>query len=259
MDELDLGGLSGLPGLDAVREQIAVIRAELARRDAGIAVTRPAWKNLVFTGGPGTGKSRTAGAVGGIYRRLGVLTSGHLTEVASADLAGPTSQETANLVREAASRERGGVLLITDADAYANPRARDQQVLRCLHEVLTEIRDDLVVILAGPPGQLRRLLRASPALASRFPVIIDFPAYTAGQLAAIFATLAGEAGFTLTPDAARKTARSRDLSGDPPFLSLSHALSASNLTTQQCQSGKSSSSCWVSATAPGKTRPQTCR
>ncbi len=68
----------------------------------------------------------------------------------------------------------------------------------------TDFRDDLAVILAGQAGQLRRLLRANPVLASRFPVIIDFPRYTAGQLAAIFATLAGGAGFTLTPAAARK-------------------------------------------------------
>jgi hypothetical protein len=54
MDEL-----AGLPGLETVHEQlarwIAVIRAELARREAGIAVGRPAWKNLVFTGGPSHG------------------------------------------------------------------------------------------------------------------------------------------------------------------------------------------------------------
>src|SRR5258708_7996172 len=54
--ELDMGGLAGLPGLDAVREQlagvIAVIRAELARRGAGLAVTPPAWQNLLFTGAP---------------------------------------------------------------------------------------------------------------------------------------------------------------------------------------------------------------
>lgn len=61
-----------------------------------------------------------------------------------------------------------------------------------------------MVILAGQAEQLRKLLRARPALAARFPVIIGFPGYTAGQLAAIFAALAGEAGFTLTPAAARK-------------------------------------------------------
>jgi hypothetical protein len=62
------------------------------------------------------------------------------------------------------------------------------------------------VILAGRADPLRDLLRANPALAARFPAVIDFPGYTASQLAAIFATLADEAGFTLTPDAARKAA-----------------------------------------------------
>ena len=62
------------------------------------------------------------------------------------------------------------------------------------------------MILAGQEGPLRGMLHANPALAARFPAVIDFPGYTAGQLAAIFATLAGEAGFTLTPDAARKAA-----------------------------------------------------
>jgi hypothetical protein len=60
--------------------------------------------------------------------------------------------------------------------------------------------------MTGEAQPLRGLLRASPPLAVRFPAVIDFPGYTAGQLAAIFATLAGEAGFTLTPDAASKAA-----------------------------------------------------
>jgi hypothetical protein len=53
-----MGGLAGgVPrGLEAVSEQlagmIAVLRAEQGRRQVGTAVTRSAWKNLVFTGGP---------------------------------------------------------------------------------------------------------------------------------------------------------------------------------------------------------------
>ena len=62
------------------------------------------------------------------------------------------------------------------------------------------------MILAGSEGPLRGMLNANPALAARFPAVINFPGYTAGQLAAIFVTLADEAGFTLTPDAARKAA-----------------------------------------------------
>ena len=55
-----MAGLTGLAGLEAVSEQlagpIAVLRAEQARRKAGAAVTRAAWKNLIFIGGPGSGK-----------------------------------------------------------------------------------------------------------------------------------------------------------------------------------------------------------
>lgn len=55
-DSEDIGGLADLPGLKAVRDQlaarIAVLQAEQARRNAGVEVRRPTWKNLVFTGGP---------------------------------------------------------------------------------------------------------------------------------------------------------------------------------------------------------------
>ncbi len=71
-----MSGLTELPGLETISEQlaraIAVIRAELARQDASVAVARPAWKNLVFTGGPGSGK--VAGRQG---RRPHLSRAGH--------------------------------------------------------------------------------------------------------------------------------------------------------------------------------------
>ena len=39
-------------------------------------VRRRVWKNLVFTGGPGSGKSRTAAAVGQAYQKLGCCRAG---------------------------------------------------------------------------------------------------------------------------------------------------------------------------------------
>ena len=210
----ELGGLASLPGLETVSDQlaglIAVLRAEQARRQAGTAVTRAAWKNLVFTGGPGSGKTRAARAVARVYTGLGLLAFGHLREIAAADLTGTTLQETGTLVGEAARRAAGDLLMINDAHTWYRLPDRGRHLLRCLYQELTDSRDhsagQLAVILAGRVGPLRDLLRASPALAARFPAVIDFPGYTAGQLAAIFATLAGEAGFTLTPDAARKAA-----------------------------------------------------
>ena len=77
-----MGALAGLPGLEAVSEQlaglIAVLRAEQARRQAGRAVRRAAWKNLVFTDGPGSGNTRAARAVTRLYTELGLLAFGHL-------------------------------------------------------------------------------------------------------------------------------------------------------------------------------------
>jgi hypothetical protein len=171
-------------------------------------VRRPAWKNLVFTGGPGTGKSRAAAAVARGYQDLELLPLGHAAEVAAADLTGPKPWEAARLMNEAARLVPGGVLMITDAHAWCDLPDQGQQMLRCLYQLLTQVRDrrreDLLVILAGQARPLGELLRVSSALAARFPTIIDFPGYTANELAIIFAVLAEEAGFTLTPAAARK-------------------------------------------------------
>ena len=100
--------------------------------------------------------------------------------------------------------------MITDAHAWYDLPDHGQQMVRCGYQLLTQVRDrvreDLAVILAGQARPLGELLRAGPARAARFPAAIDFPGYTADQLAAIFAALAEEAGFTLTPAAAPEAA-----------------------------------------------------
>jgi hypothetical protein len=196
----DIGGLAGLSGLKTVREQLAAriaVQAEQACRAVGVEVRRPAWKNLVFTGGPGTGKSRAAAAVARDYRDLGLLPLGHVAEVAAADLADKKPWEAARLVDEAAGRIRGGVLMITEAHGWYDLPDHGRQMLRCLYQLLNQVRDrhreDLAVILAGQAHPLGELLRTSPALATRFPAVINFPGYTADELVAIFAALAEEA------------------------------------------------------------------
>jgi predicted ribonuclease YlaK len=73
----DVGGLIGRPGLEAVERRlegvIGVLRAERQRRLAGSVIRRPAWKNLVFAGAAGSGKSRAAAAMGRVYKELGLL------------------------------------------------------------------------------------------------------------------------------------------------------------------------------------------
>jgi hypothetical protein len=135
-------------------------------------------------------------AVTRIYTELGLLSFGHLHEIAAADLIGTTLQETGTLVAETIRRASGDLLMINDAHAWHGLPDHGRHLLRCLYKELTDSAGQLAVILAGKQGPLRDMLHANPALAARFPAVIDFPGYTAGQLAAIFATLAGEAGFT---------------------------------------------------------------
>ena len=59
---------------------------------------------------------------------------------------------------------------------------------------------------AAVAGYVDGAFQTAHVLAARFPHLITFPRYTAAQLAAIFAALAGEAGFALTTAAAGKAA-----------------------------------------------------
>jgi len=140
-------GLSGLQGLEGVRSEldvvIAVLKAEQVRRKAGSAVRRPAWKNLLFTGPPDSGKSRTAIAVGQTYGKLGVLSNGRVLQTAAADLVGAGPEETGKLVGQAARLAAGGILMINDAHNWYRLPDRGHQVLRRLHEKLSEHRDTL--------------------------------------------------------------------------------------------------------------------
>jgi hypothetical protein len=58
------------------RPGFPVVRAERARILAGAQVRRRAWKSALFTGGPGSGKSRAAAVIARAYQELGVLPFG---------------------------------------------------------------------------------------------------------------------------------------------------------------------------------------
>jgi len=195
--------LDRMTGLAEVKAQVRLLaaeaRADQLRRDAGMP-DRASSRHLVFAGPPGTAKTTVARLIAAIYAQLGLLTSGHLVEVARADLIGPYIGQTAPMVTDAVSRALGGVLFIDEAYSLTlsdSPRDYGAEAVATLVKLMEDHRRDLVVIAAGYPDQMQQFLRANPGLASRFARTIRFPGYTDGELAEIFTQMAQADGFQL--------------------------------------------------------------
>ena len=180
-----------------VRLLVAEAEAARMRREAGMPVAaRP--KHIVFTGSPGTGKSKIARILGRIYADLGVLSSGHLVEVDRSDLVGEYVSESGPRVRRAVERAHGGVLAINDAhNLVPGESPRNREAIDVLLACVQAQPDDLVVVLCGPEGQMNGLLKSDSELAAFFPKQLHFPDLGEDDLIEIFLAKAADAGFAL--------------------------------------------------------------
>jgi SpoVK/Ycf46/Vps4 family AAA+-type ATPase len=193
--------LESCVGLQSVRSEVRLLVAEAEaarmRREAGMPVAaRP--RHIVFTGNPGTGKSKVARILGRIYADLGVLSSGHLVEVDRSDLVGEYVSESGPRVRRAVERAHGGVLAINDAhNLVPGESPRNREAIDVLLACVQAHPDDLVVVLCGPEGQVNGLLKSDSELAAFFPKQLRFPDLGEEELIEIFRVKAVDAGFAL--------------------------------------------------------------
>ncbi|MGI5327781.1 AAA family ATPase [Actinomadura nitritigenes] len=198
--------LAACAGIAPVKREVDALVAEAKaarlRREAGMALAaRP--RHLVFTGNPGTGKTKVARILGRIYAGLGVLSSGHMVEVERADLLGEYATESVLRVRRAVEQALGGVLVVRDAHAFVAAAAvdavRGREVLDVLLTTVQAHADDLVVVLTGPQAEMNGLLKSHPDLAALFPRNVHFPDLTDDELVQVFAGKAADGGFALAP------------------------------------------------------------
>ncbi|MEV7601204.1 right-handed parallel beta-helix repeat-containing protein [Kitasatospora sp. NPDC089797] len=197
--------LQALVGLEGVKEQVATLvnLNKLARRreQAGMPAL-PMGRHLIFAGPPGTGKTTVARLYGAILAELGVLRSGHLTEVARADLVASIVGGTAIKTTEVFQSALGGVLFIDEAytlSAGSGGTGPDfgREAIDTLVKLMEDHRDDVVVIVAGYSEEMTDFLASNPGLASRFSRTVEFRNYSAEELVTIVQRAAAAHGFDL--------------------------------------------------------------
>ncbi|MGW5096877.1 AAA family ATPase [Streptomyces nodosus] len=197
-----LAELERMVGLEPVKRQVKALSAQLnmarLRAEQGLPV-QPPKRHFVFSGPSGTGKTTVARILGRVFYALGLLGGDHLVEAQRADLVGEYLGQTAVKANELIDSAIGGVLFVDEAyslsnSGYGKGDAYGDEALQVLLKRAEDNRDHLVVILAGYPEGMDRLLAANPGLSSRFTTRVDFPSYRPTELTAIGEVLAAENG-----------------------------------------------------------------
>ena len=160
--------------------------------------------HMVFSGNPGTGKTMIARLMARIYKCLGVLSKGQLVEVDRSGLVAGFVGQTAIKVMEVVEKAKGGVLFIDEAYALTQRRGENdfgQEAVDTLLKAMEDLRDDLIVIVAGYDELMDGFIHSNPGLESRFNRFLHFPDYSLDEMCEIFEMQCKKGYFTLNDDA----------------------------------------------------------
>ncbi len=206
-----------------IKQNIAIARFNRAKEELGLT-TKSISRHMVFTGNPGTGKTTFAREVAKVYHALGLIGRAHVHEVKREDLVagyvGQTAIKTMAEIEKAVGIERdkdgkvvqndtpkGGVLFIDEAYSLSREAGASggkdfgQESIDTLVAAMENMRNDLVVIVAGYTGPMKNFIDANPGLKSRFMTYIDFADYDMKELGQIMDFMLQERGYTMSAEA----------------------------------------------------------
>ena len=204
--------LDGLVGLTEIKDRVLdhakYIQFLQLRKEVGFEEKDSINVHSVFIGNPGTGKTTVAKMMGRLYRKMGLLTRGHVHVVDRVDLIGEYIGQTAPKVKAAIEFARGGVLFIDEA--YSLVRSPEdtkdfgREVIEILVKEMSDGPGDLAVIVAGYPKEMDKFLDSNPGLKSRFKHYFEFADYLPQELSKIAQYACQEMEVKLTAEATSK-------------------------------------------------------
>jgi SpoVK/Ycf46/Vps4 family AAA+-type ATPase len=199
----ELDALVGLqPVKDEVRRLVATVRANKMRTEKGLENNVTMSYNFVFTGNPGTGKTTVARILGKAFRALGVLDRANFVETDRSGLVAKYEGQTAAKTNKLIDSAMGGILFIDEA-YQLNQGENDQygaEAVATLLKRMEDARGSMVVIIAGYKAEMKRFMEINSGLESRFNRTVEFPDYSAKELAEVYRSMAKKAKYKLSAD-----------------------------------------------------------
>ena len=158
--------------------------------------------HMCFVGNPGTGKTTVARIMGQVLKDKGVLRIGKFYEHHARDLCGEYVGHTAPKTHAICEEAYGSVLFLDEAYSLAADHDRYDYGKEAIDTLIAEMEnhgDDLVVVFAGYPDDIEKMISLNPGMRSRIPYTLTFSSYTPEQLAAIFEKMLSSS-FSYTED-----------------------------------------------------------
>ncbi len=202
----NLDGLIGLSGIKkSVRDHINYLNFLKLRKEKGFEESGKINLHSVFTGNPGTGKTTVVNMLGKIYKKMGLLSKGHVVEVDRADLVAEYIGQTAPKTKKIIETARGGILFIDEAYSLARQGddAKDfgKEVVEILLKEMSDGAGDIAIMGAGYPKEMETFLESNPGMRSRFAHVYEFEDYLPDELLAIAIAGTFKKGVKMADDA----------------------------------------------------------
>ncbi|MGV0743865.1 AAA family ATPase [Mycolicibacterium sp. XJ870] len=193
-------------GMEAVKTQIRRLESSmmLAQKRAEMGIqTKELALSFIFSGPPGTGKTTMARVLAKLLFGLGIIARPEVEEVRRADLVGEYLGKSEAKTNTVIDRALGGLLFIDEAyalfgkgysegDAYGEAAVTTLLARMDNERRATDPAKKLVVVIAGYDADIDRFLTMNEGLPSRFTTRIQFPPYTAEELALIADRMAAD-------------------------------------------------------------------